>query len=74
MGASVIGAGAGASAAGAWVPSDFTVCFFAHPTDIKAATDNANTTHFQEIVTFILFPSFSWMIRGETPPSKLPSG
>jgi hypothetical protein len=60
MGASPTAAGAGPPAA----PSDFTVCFFAHPTDIKAAMDNASTAHFQENVPFILLSSFRWMHPG----------
>jgi hypothetical protein len=54
MGASPTAAGAGPPAA----PSDFTVCFFAQPTDTKAAMDNASTAHFQENVPFILLSSF----------------
>ena len=47
----------GAAAPGAPAPSDFTVCFLAHPTATRAATDITNTAHFQENVPFMLFPS-----------------
>ena len=57
-GASPTAPGAEAAAEAPWVPSDFTVCFLAHPTATRAATDNASTAHFQENVPFILFSSF----------------
>jgi len=50
--------GGAEAAGGVSAPSDFTVCFLAHPTDTNAAMDNASTAHFQENVHFILFPSF----------------